>query len=138
MIMVHETAISELSFTSVSKRVLNNLFTRLIVKKLILKMFRPNVFGCLPSSGLNLTLVAIIRVFNPDDGKQPKTFGLNIFIFKFLTFSLVNRLFLLKRTLWTKRVLVHNFSFENEFDSQDNKGARKLISIGKVVHQDSF
>ena len=30
----------------------NILFTRLKVKKLTIKMFRPNVFGCLPSSGL--------------------------------------------------------------------------------------
>ena len=37
------------------------------------KMFKPNVFGCLPSSGLMMA--------NPDDGKQPKTFGLNILIF---------------------------------------------------------
>ena len=38
--------------------------------------------------------VRTVIIFNPDDGKQPKTFGLNNFqlIFNyFLTFSLVNR-----------------------------------------------
>ena len=42
---------------------------------------------------------------NPDDGKQPKMFGLNFFnftIFNFLTFfSLVYEIHFIKRTLWT-------------------------------------
>ena len=44
--------------------------------------------------------------FNPDDGKQPKTFGLNPFnftIFNFFNFfSLVFEIHFIERTLWTK------------------------------------
>ena len=40
-------------------------------------MFKPNVSGCLPSSGF----LFLFFFFNPDDGKQQKTFGLNILIF---------------------------------------------------------
>ena len=58
-------------------------------------MFKPNVFGCLPSSGLMMAnrrkMMANSRWQTadgkpPDDGKQPKTFGLNILILQFLTF----------------------------------------------------
>jgi len=45
-------------------------------------------------------------IFNPDDGKQPKTFGLKVFnftIFNFFNFfSLVYEIHFIERTLWTE------------------------------------
>ena len=37
--------------------------------------------------------------FNPDDGKQPKTFGSNILILRFLTVSLVNGIYFTKANI---------------------------------------
>ena len=42
-------------------------------------MFKPDFFGCLPSSGLKKQKQKQNK--KPDDGKQPKTFGINILIF---------------------------------------------------------
>ena len=45
--------------------------------------------------------------FNPDDGKQPKTFGLNIFNFKiFNFFSLVYKIHFIERTLWANTGII--------------------------------
>ena len=38
----------------------------------------------------------------------------------------------------SERVLVHNLSYGNEFNLKDNSINAELISIWKVVHQDSF
>ena len=50
-----------------------------------IKMFEPNVFGCLPYCKQPKTFGSNILIFfnllDPDDGKQPKTFGSNILIF---------------------------------------------------------
>ena len=67
---------------------------------------------------------------NPDDGRQPKTFGLNILIFNFLTFSLVNRIFLLKRTLWTK---IKNTV--NHFISWSVSLFSTAVLIGETINQ---
>ena len=60
-----------------------------------LKRFKPNVF----STFLHL---------NSDDGKQPKTFGLNLFNFSIFNFffSLVLEIHFIERALWTLLLLL--------------------------------